>query len=112
MDDVLKELTDIIEERLQSSDAQNSYVAKLGNAGLDKILEKVGEEAVEVILAAKHAEQFNNNEKLIHESADLLFHTLVMLASLGADINQVLNELETRFGTSGLEEKRRRRERG
>ena len=109
MDDVLQELTDLIEERIQSADDQSSYVAKLSTAGLDKILEKVGEEAVEVILAAKHAEQFNNNEKLIHESADLLFHTLVMLAALGADINQVLAELENRFGTSGLEEKRRRR---
>ncbi|MFK7731079.1 MAG: phosphoribosyl-ATP diphosphatase [Pseudomonadales bacterium] len=110
MHDVLQELTDIIEERLRSSDDQSSYVAKLGSAGLDKILEKVGEESIEVILAAKHAEQFNNNEKLIHESADLLFHTLVMLASLGANINQVLDELATRFGTSGLEEKRLRRE--
>lgn len=109
MDDVLQQLTDLIEERIQSSEEQSSYVAKLSAAGLDKILEKVGEEAVEVILAAKNAEQFNNNEKLIHETADLMFHTLVMLASLGADINQVLDELERRFGTSGLEEKRSRR---
>lgn len=110
MDDVLQHLTDLIEARIQSADEQSSYVAKLSNAGLDKILEKVGEEAVEVILAAKHAEQYGNNEKLIHESADLLFHTLVMLASLGADINQVLAELESRFGMSGLEEKKNRRD--
>jgi len=110
MDDVLQHLTDLIEERIQSADEQSSYVAKLSNAGLDKILEKVGEEAIEVILAAKHAEQYGNNEKLIHESADLLFHTLVMLASLGADINQVLAELESRFGMSGLEEKKNRRD--
>lgn len=105
MDDVLQELTGIIEERMQSADARGSYVAKLSDAGLDKILEKVGEEAVEVILAAKHAEQSKDNAKLIYESADLLFHTLVMLASLGTDINEVLAELKQRFGTSGLEEK-------
>jgi len=83
MDDVLQELTDTIEQRMQSADAQGSYVAKLSNAGLDKILEKVGEEAVEVILAAKHAEQFNSNDRLIHESADLLFHTLLCSQHLG-----------------------------
>lgn len=108
MADVLQELSSIIEQRMQSGDAQGSYVAKLNDAGLDKILEKVGEEAVEVILAAKNAEQSKDNAKLIYESADLIFHTLVMLISLGADINQVLAELEQRFGTSGLEEKKQR----
>ena len=108
MKEILEQLTATIEERLQASEQSDSYVAQLGKAGLDKILEKVGEEAIETILAAKHAEQHHNNEKLIYETADLLFHVMVMLAATGTNINDVLAELQSRSGTSGLEEKRSR----
>lgn len=109
MGDVLEQLTKIIEQRFDNPEHQDSYVAKLSQSGLDKILEKVGEEAIETIVAAKNAEQNGDNAKLIYETADLLFHTLVMLTARGTDINQVLAELERRFGTSGLEEKRSRK---
>lgn len=105
---VLETLGAIIKERLANNDKDSSYVAKLHDAGLDKILEKVGEEAVETILAAKNAQQSGNNDKLVYETADLLFHSMVMLAELGTDMNAVLLELERRFNTSGLTEKESR----
>lgn len=104
MSDTLAKLATIIEERRQAS-PDSSYVAKLRHAGLNKILEKVGEEAVETILAARDVEQGADQQKLIHETADLWFHTLVMLAQLDCTPNQVLQELERRFGVSGLAEK-------
>jgi phosphoribosyl-ATP pyrophosphohydrolase len=108
--DILATLSQTINERLQSEDASASYVAKLHAAGLDKILEKVGEEAVETILAAKNAQASGNNEKLIYETADLLFHSMVMLAELGSDIDEVVAELGRRFGMSGIEEKASRKQ--
>ena len=107
MNDTLNRLADIIEARKQAS-PDSSYVARLQHAGLNKILEKVGEEAVETILAARDVEQGSGREKLIHETADLWFHTLLMLAQLDCRPEEVLQELERRFGTSGLEEKARR----
>jgi len=88
--------------------AEDSYVASLHAKGLNKILEKVGEESVETILAARDAEQSGNNEKLIYETADLWFHSLVMLSHLGENADAVLAELERRFDLSGLEEKAQR----
>jgi len=76
---------------------------------LNKILEKVGEESIETILAARDAEISGQNEKLIYETADLWFHTLVMLSHLGEDASAVLTELERRFDLSGLEEKAQRK---
>ncbi len=104
---VLKQLTMILAARKQA-DPSSSYVAQLHHKGLNKILEKVGEEATEVILAAKDAEQSGNKHDLIHETADLWFHTLVMLSHLGEDYQSVLRELERRFDLSGLEEKQNR----
>lgn len=104
MSDTLSKLAAIIEER-KSADPSSSYVAKLQHSGLNKILEKVGEEATETILAAKDAEQDGNNEHLVQETADLWFHSLVMLAQLGTGPEAVLAELEKRFGISGLDEK-------
>ena len=104
MSDTLKKLATIIEGRKQAS-PDSSYVAKLQHAGLNKILEKVGEESIETILAARDAEVSGDNDKLIYETADLWFHTLVMLSQLNANPEQVLQELERRFGISGLEEK-------
>ena len=100
MNDTLEKLAQVLEERKQA-DPDSSYVAKLYSKGLDAILKKVGEEATETILAAKG----DSAEQLIYETADLWFHTLVMLAERGLGPEQVLAELDRRFGLSGLEEK-------
>ncbi|MFA5631669.1 MAG: phosphoribosyl-ATP diphosphatase [Porticoccaceae bacterium] len=107
MNDTLQQLTRVLEARKQAS-ADNSYVASLHAKGLNKILEKVGEEAVETIIAAKDANAGGSLEEVIHETADLWFHTLVMLSHLGSDAGAVLSELERRFNLSGLEEKANR----
>jgi phosphoribosyl-ATP pyrophosphohydrolase len=107
MSDVLTQLTRVLDARKQAA-AEDSYVASLHAKGLNKILEKVGEESVETILAARDAEQSGNNEKLIYETADLWFHSLVMLSHLGENADAVLAELERRFDLSGLEEKAQR----
>lgn len=104
MPDTIKRITKVLEERKQAS-PESSYVASLYHKGLNKILEKVGEEATETIIAAKDAEQSGSHEDVIYETADLWFHSLVMLSSLNIDPQQVLNELDRRFGLSGLEEK-------
>lgn len=103
MNDVLETLTTVIEQR-RKANPNDSYVAKLLADGVDEVLRKVGEEATETILAAKNGDK----AQIIHETADLWFHTLVMLAQQNLDVNEVLHELEQRFGLSGLEEKRRR----
>tara|TARA_B110000483_G_scaffold44289_1_gene55357 strand:- start:272 stop:607 length:336 start_codon:yes stop_codon:yes gene_type:complete len=105
--DVLSKLSEILEDR-KKSDPQDSYVAQLHQQGLNKILEKLGEESVETLLAARDAEQTGNTEDLVYETADLWFHSLVMLSYLGEDASSVLKELERRFNLSGLEEKRQR----
>ncbi|AOS96225.1 Phosphoribosyl-ATP pyrophosphatase [Microbulbifer aggregans] len=105
MSDVLRELDAVLESRKSAGDAEASYVASLHRKGLNKILEKVGEEATEVILAAKDAERGGDRQAMIAETADLWFHSLVMLSHLGADSQDVLRELGHRFGLSGLEEK-------
>ncbi|WP_345551840.1 phosphoribosyl-ATP diphosphatase [Microbulbifer aestuariivivens] len=105
MSELLRELDAVLEERKNTADAEGSYVASLHRKGLNKILEKVGEEATEVILAAKDVEHGGERQALIAETADLWFHSLVMLSHLGADSQDVLRELGRRFGLSGLEEK-------
>lgn len=103
--DLLKQLAQTIEAR-KSADPSESYVASLYAKGLDKILEKVGEESFETVLAAKNV-QANGEGKsaLIYETADLWFHLLVMLAELNIQPQEVLDELARREGLSGLEEK-------
>ena len=105
---VLSQLTEVLQARKQAN-AEDSYVASLHAQGLNKILEKVGEEAVETILAARDAEQSGNNEKVIYETADLWFHSLVMLSHLGENAESVLAELARRFELSGLKEKAQRK---
>jgi phosphoribosyl-ATP pyrophosphohydrolase len=100
MSSILKSLAQVIEAR-KSVAAEGSYVASLFEQGMDAILKKVGEEATETILAAKGTD----DAELVHETADLWFHTLVMLAARGLGPEAVLAELERRFGTSGIEEK-------
>ena len=102
--DILTQLTAILEAR-KNADASSSYVASLHHKGLNKILEKVGEEATETILAAKDAQTSGDNSELIYETADLWFHTLVMLSHLGENADAVLNELARRFDVSGHVEK-------
>ena len=104
MNDLLTQLGDMLEAR-KGAAADSSYVASLYDKGLNKILEKVGEEATETIIAAKDAEASGDNSELIYETADLWFHSLVMLAHLGEKPEAVIAELERRFGLSGLEEK-------
>ena len=106
-DSVLKQLSNVIEIR-KSMPAEKSYVASLHHKGLNKILEKVSEESSETILAAKDAEHSGENDKVVYETADLWFHSLVMLSHLGENATSVLEELERRFGLSGLEEKAQR----
>jgi len=100
MSDILQQLSEVIESR-KAADPDSSYVASLYAKGIDKILKKVGEEAAETIIAAKDGDP----EQVIYETADLWFHTLVMLSHLGLDHRSVLEELERRFGLSGLAEK-------
>ncbi len=104
---ILEELTRTLKAR-RHADAETSYVASLHEAGLNRILEKVGEEAVEVIVAAKDIEAAGPREDLVKEVADLWFHTLVLLNHLDLDHSDVLRVLEGRFGTSGHDEKRSR----
>jgi phosphoribosyl-ATP pyrophosphohydrolase len=100
MSEILHRLGRTIEARKQA-DPATSYVAHLLDAGLDQILKKVGEEAAETLIAAKG----NEPDQVVRETADLWFHTLVMLAALDLGPEAVLDELERRFGRPGLEEK-------
>jgi len=100
VNDILQELAAVLEAR-KGADPDSSYVAKLYSKGLDAILKKIGEEATETILAAKDGDK----EHLVYETADLWFHTLVMLAQQGLGPELVLQELARRFGLSGLDEK-------
>jgi phosphoribosyl-ATP pyrophosphohydrolase len=96
----LEKLADVIEQR-KGADPESSYVASLYAKGLDAILKKVGEEATETVLAAKN----EDDAQLVYETADLWFHTLVMLAARGLGPEDVMAELESRFGLSGHAEK-------
>ena len=103
-DDILHRVAQVIESR-KNADPSSSYVASLHHKGLNKILEKVGEEAVETILAAKDAAHSGDAKDVIYETADLWFHSLVMLSALDLEPQAVLAELERRFGLSGHAEK-------
>ena len=99
-DKILESLAQELEKR-KASDAADSYVASLYQAGTDAILKKVGEEATETIIAVKSGKR----DDIVHETADLWFHTLVMLAEQGLGPDDVLQELQRRFGQSGHDEK-------
>ncbi|MCH1445404.1 MAG: phosphoribosyl-ATP diphosphatase [Gammaproteobacteria bacterium] len=105
MSDVLDTIAATVAAR-RDANPQTSYVASLNEKGIDKILQKVGEEAVEVILAAKNADSsVSDSAEVINEVADLVFHILVMLDRLGISHNDVMAALAARQGISGLEEK-------
>jgi phosphoribosyl-ATP pyrophosphohydrolase len=98
--DTLGELAAVLEAR-KGGDPESSYVARLYAQGLDGILKKIGEEATETVLAAKDGDP----ARIVYETADLWFHTLVLLAHQGLGPDAVLAELRRRFGLSGLAEK-------
>lgn len=100
MQSVFEQLSATIASR-KSASPDSSYVAKLFHKGADSILKKVGEEATEVVIAAKD----ENREQIVYESADLLFHLMVMLARYDLTLADVADELARREGLSGLVEK-------
>ena len=101
---VLQELFDIVESR-KVANPDKSYVAKLFKKGRNKIAQKVGEEAAETIIAALK----ESKENTVQESADLLFHLVVLWADKGVTPNRVFKELKKRMGQSGLDEKAARK---
>jgi phosphoribosyl-ATP pyrophosphohydrolase len=103
VNDILNRLAELLEQR-KSADPTSSYVAKLYAKGMDAILKKVGEEATETIIAAKDGKR----EEIIYETADLWFHTLVMLTKADIKPQEVLDELARREGLSGITEKESR----
>ncbi|MDE0926916.1 MAG: phosphoribosyl-ATP diphosphatase [Methylophilaceae bacterium] len=102
-ENILDRLADLLEQR-KVADPSSSYVAKLYAKGMDSILKKVGEEATEVVIAAKDG----NKQEIIYETADLWFHTLVMLAKADLKPQDILDELARREGLSGIDEKNAR----
>ena len=112
-DQVLAELAAVIESRLpaRGGDPASSYVARLLHKGPDAFLKKIGEEACEVVLAAKDAQHGGDTAALVYETADLWFHSLIALAHFGLRPADVLAELQRRAGQSGLEEKALRKAR-
>ena len=103
MSEILSQLQQVLIQRKNCS-AQDSYVASLYNKGSDTILKKLAEETAETIMAVKDGDK----QHIIYESADLVFHLLVMLSQQNLNIDQVLAELESRFGRSGIAEKNSR----
>jgi len=105
--DALAGLAAVIESRLpaQGGDPEASYVARLLHKGPDAFLKKIGEEATEVVMAAKDADYGGDKAKVVYEVADLWFHSMIALAHYGLRPADVIAELQRRAGTSGLEEK-------
>jgi phosphoribosyl-ATP pyrophosphohydrolase len=99
-DDIIQSLYKVILDR-KANPSENSYTASLMAKGIDKILKKVGEEASELLIAGKGGER----QEIVHESADLIFHLLVLLVFHGIEPEEVYAELRRRFGISGIEEK-------
>jgi phosphoribosyl-ATP pyrophosphohydrolase len=99
-DDILLRLMTVLASR-KDADPESSYVAGLYHKGLDSILKKIGEESAETIIAAKSGDK----QQIVYETADLWFHCMVMLAQQNLDARLVLEELERRFGVSGIDEK-------
>ena len=105
--DSLAHLATVIESRLpqHGGNPEESYVARLLHKGPNAFLKKIGEEATEVVMAAKDADFGGDKSKIVGEVADLWFHCMIALAHYGLKPQDVMSELERRAGTSGLEEK-------
>jgi len=110
--DALERLAAVIESRKPANggDPSASYVARLFHKGPDAFLKKIGEEATELVMAAKDAEHGSDRHKIVTETADLWFHSMVALAHFGLRPADVIHELQRREGISGIEEKARRTE--
>ena len=100
MSDILERLGNVIEARKHAS-PDESYVAGLFRDGIDRILKKIGEEASETIIAGKSGDR----QQIVYETADLWFHSMILLKFRNIELDEVLQELEARFGISGLTEK-------
>ena len=100
---ILQQLAEVLEQR-KAADADSSYVASLYAKGIDTILKKIGEEATETVIAGKAG----SDDEVIYETADLWFHSMVLLAQRDISHEAVLAELGRRFGLSGMEEKANR----
>jgi phosphoribosyl-ATP pyrophosphohydrolase len=109
--DSLAHLARVIESRLPKNggDPATSYVARLLHKGPDSFLKKIGEEATEVVMAAKDADHGGDKTKIVYEVADLWFHSMIALAHYGLSPADVVAELERREGISGIEEKASRK---
>ncbi|WPC65799.1 phosphoribosyl-ATP diphosphatase [Rhodoferax ferrireducens] len=109
--DTLAHLARVIESRLPQNggDPDTSYVARLLHKGPNAFLKKIGEEATEVVMAAKDADNGGDKTKVVYEVADLWFHCMIALAHYGLSPADVVAELDRRAGTSGLEEKAMRK---
>ena len=107
MSDALARLAAIIESRKPANggDPEKSYVSRLLHKGPDAFLKKIGEEATEVVMAAKDVDHGADPANLVYEVADLWFHSMIALAHYGLTPADVVAELERREGTSGIEEK-------
>ena len=105
--DSLAHLAQVIESRLPKNggDPTASYVARLLDKGPEAFLKKIGEEATEVVMAAKDADYGGDKAKIVYEVADLWFHCMIALAHYGLTPADVVTELDRRLGTSGIEEK-------
>lgn len=112
MSDILARVAAVIESRKPAAggDPATSYVAKLFSKGDDAILKKIGEEATETVMAAKDARVSGDASKVLYETADLWFHSMVLLAQFGLSPQQVIDELGRREGVSGIDEKASRKE--
>ena len=112
MSDILARVAATIESRKPAAggDPATSYVAKLFSKGDDAILKKIGEEATETVMAAKDARVSGDASKVLYETADLWFHSMVLLAQFGLSPQQVIDELARREGVSGIDEKAARNE--
>ncbi len=98
---MLNRVLQTIHQRIAAGEPDSSYVASIVQRGEDKILRKIGEEAIEVVLAAKGQDRV----ALVHELTDLWFHCLVLMAEKEISLADINDELESRFGQSGIEEK-------
>ena len=108
MSEVLKELATVLEQRKLAS-SENSYVASLYKQGLRKILQKVEEETLELINATREQHK-DRKQRIVHEVADLWFHTMILLSNESISSLEILKELEGRLGISGIVEKTSRKE--
>jgi phosphoribosyl-ATP pyrophosphohydrolase len=107
LEGVLAQLAAVIDSRkaARGGDPQTSYVARLLHQGPDAFLKKIGEEATEVVMAAKDADHGGDPRRIVAEVADLWFHSMIALSHYGLSPADVVAELDRRAGTSGIEEK-------